>query len=188
MFVCFDGRDKCSLLLFDVSSFVNITIVTNERELLALGYAVLQDIGFGKKGVRCNGFVNKNCNFSAVLHGVLNREEYIEQLFTIRGLRFSGNAYFPPVKYSFTTETGQVMQGADPSDFPCCQLAKCHQGNGHPVRLVHSAKDRMRGRHRYQSHALLRPRRVVIGPHSPTLRKASTGHWLILVPVVRGYG
>ena len=59
---------------------------------------------------KCNGFVNKNCNFSAVLHGVLNREEYIERLLTIRGLRFSRNAYFPPVKYSFTTETGQVVQ------------------------------------------------------------------------------
>ena len=112
MFVCFDGRDKCSLLPFDVSSSVNITTVTNEntRELLASGYDVLQHIGFGKKGGRCNGFVNKNCNFSAVLHGVLNREEYIERLLTIRGLRFSRNAYFPPVKYSFTTETGQVVQ------------------------------------------------------------------------------
>ena len=41
---------------------------------------------------------------------MLNREEYIERLLTIRGLRFSRNAYFPPVKYSFTTETGQVVQ------------------------------------------------------------------------------
>ena len=30
MFVCFDGRDKCSLLPFYVSSSVNITTVTNE--------------------------------------------------------------------------------------------------------------------------------------------------------------
>ena len=160
---------------------------SNTRELLASRCDVLQHIGFGKKGGRCNGFVNKNCNFSAVLHGVLNREEYIERLLTIRGLRFSRNAYFPPVKYSFTTETGQVVQGADPSDFRCCQLAKSHQGNGHPLRLVHSATDRMRGQHGYQSHAILRRRRVVIGPHSLTLQKASTGHWLLLVPVVRGY-
>ena len=112
MFVCFDGRDKCSLLPFDVSSSVNITTVTNEwtRELLASGYGVLQHIGFGKSGGRCGGFVNKNCNFSAVLHGVLNRDEYIERLLTVRGLRFSRNAYFPPVKYSTTTNTGQVVQ------------------------------------------------------------------------------
>ena len=112
MFVCFDGRDKCSLLPFDVSSSVNITTVTNEytRELLASGYEVLQHIGFGKTGGRCSGFVNKNCNFSAVLHGVLNREEYIGRLLTVRGLRFSRNAYFPPVKYSTTTDTGQVVQ------------------------------------------------------------------------------
>ena len=112
MFVNFDGRDKCSLLPFGVSSSVNITTVTNEgtRELLASGYDVLQHLGFGKTGGRCGGFVNKNCNFSALLHGVLNREDYIERLLTVRGLRFSRNAYFPPVKYSMTTDTEQVVQ------------------------------------------------------------------------------
>ena len=72
MFVCFDGRDKFLLLPFDVSSSVNITTVNNEntRELLAAWYDVLQHISFGKKGGRCRRFVNKNCNLSAVLHGV----------------------------------------------------------------------------------------------------------------------
>ena len=41
---------------------------------------------------------------------MLNRDEYIERLLTVRGLRFSRNAYFPPVKYCTTTNTGQVVQ------------------------------------------------------------------------------
>lgn len=112
MFICFNGRDKCSLLPFQASSAVNMTTVKDEgtREFLASGYDVLQHLGFGKTGGRCGGFYNKNCNFSTVLHGVLNRERYIERLLTVRGLRFSRNAFFPPVKYSTVTDTEQVIQ------------------------------------------------------------------------------
>lgn len=112
MFVGFDGRDKCSLLPFDVSSSVNITTVTNEgtRELLASGYGVLQHLGFGRTGGRCDGFFNKNCNFSALLHGVLNRTKYIKRMLTVRGLRFSRNAFFPPVIFSMTTDEGQIVK------------------------------------------------------------------------------
>ena len=72
MFVNLDGRDRCSLLPFEVSSSVNITTVTNEgtREWLASGYEVLQHISFKKAVGRCAGFVNKNCNYSTLLHGV----------------------------------------------------------------------------------------------------------------------
>lgn len=112
MFVNVDGRDRCSLLPFEVSSSVNITTVTNEgtREWLASGYDVLQHLGFGKMGGRCGGFVNKNCNYSALLHGVLNRADYIKRLVTVRGLKFAENAFFPPVKFSMTTDTEHVVQ------------------------------------------------------------------------------
>jgi len=112
MFVHFDGRDRCSVLPFEVSSSVNITTVTNEgtREWLASGYDVLQQIGFGKSRGRCSGFANKNCNYSALLHGVLNRKNYIDRLLKFRGLKFSQNAFFPPVKFAMATEADQVVQ------------------------------------------------------------------------------
>lgn len=112
MFVNFDGRDRCSVLPFEVSSSVNITTVTNEgtREWLASGYDVLQQVGFGKTRGRCSGFANKNCNYSALLHGVLNRTDYIDRLLKFRGLKFSRNAFFPRVKFAMETETEQVVQ------------------------------------------------------------------------------
>ena len=112
MFVNLDGRDRCSLLPFEVSSSVNITTVTNEgtREWLASGYEVLQHISFKKAVGRCAGFVNKNCNYSTLLHGVINRADYIKRLLTVRGLKFSQNAFFPPVKFSMSTDTGYAVQ------------------------------------------------------------------------------
>lgn len=112
MFVNLDGRDRCSLLPFEVSSSLNITTVTDEgmREWLASGYDVMQRIGFGKARGRCAGFVNKNCNFSTLLHGVMNRADYIKRLLKYRGLKFSRNAFFPPVKFSMATDTGHVIQ------------------------------------------------------------------------------
>ena len=88
MFICSDGRYKCSLLPFDASSSLNITTVTDEgtREFLASGYGVLQHVGFGKTGGRHGGSQNKNSNYSTVLHGIMNRETFVQNLLKTRGL------------------------------------------------------------------------------------------------------
>ena len=112
MFICLDGRDKCSLLPFDASSSVNITTVTDEgiREFLASGYGILRHLGFGNTGGRYGGSKNKNSNYTTVLHGVMNRKNFIERLLSDHGLKFSHNSFFPPVKYSTLTEEGEVLQ------------------------------------------------------------------------------
>ena len=112
MFICLDGRDKCSLLPFDASSSVNITTVTDEgiREFLASGYGILQHLGFGNTGGRYGGSRNKNSIYSTVLHGVMNRENFIEKLLSDHGLKFSHNSFFPPVKYSTFTKDGDILQ------------------------------------------------------------------------------
>lgn len=117
MHVYQEGRRRTSVLPFARTESINFTTAKAEddRDAFAAAFELQRLVGFGgrdgsssggggggddKGGTACE-LVKTNDNFMTVLHGVMNREEYVGRLLARHQRDYYSNSLFPSIRRSF---------------------------------------------------------------------------------------
>ena len=111
MHVYQEGRRRTSALPFRRTESVNFTTVKAEddRDAFAVCFQLQRLVGFGRrldadegdKGGHGCEFFKTNDNFMTLLHGVMNRDEYVRRLLGRHQANYYSNSLFPSIRRAF---------------------------------------------------------------------------------------